>query len=453
MKKRISVKLMVPLIVIFVLTLVVNLSTTQGMQGVRDSLQSLAATTEDAAVRDVATNTANEISSTLSTNGLVSTLQLVMVVVTIVVAFVCVVNPLRKVNSQLNVLINQLENNQGDLRNRIQTKKTDEIGKMVMGINLYMDKLQDIIKQIESHSGQLDRCSGDISMKVSNSTRNMDVVSEQATALQDEIGLFVESVEEIICDMGTLTSDSNDMSDVAMKGKEYSVEMKQRADRIRERADSSKEESARITSVLRADLQESVESSKSVDVIQSLTDEILSIASQTNLLALNASIEAARAGEVGKGFAVVADEIRQLADNSRSTANSIQEISDKVTVSVKSLADASEKLLEYVSTNVSNDYDEFVTAAKDYYDDADHVEEMMSVIDQKASFCVSSAQKMDEKLHLVSKEVATENDNVLVLSGAIGELADDIVQIEKFTSVNDNVSVALKGEISKFKAI
>ena len=144
MKKRISVKLMVPLIVIFVLTLVVNLSTTQGMQGVRDSLQSLAATTEDAAVRDVATNTANEISSTLSTNGLVSTLQLVMVVVTIVVAFVCVVSPLRKVNSQLNVLINQLENNQGDLRNRIQTKKTDEIGKMVMGINLYMDKLQNI---------------------------------------------------------------------------------------------------------------------------------------------------------------------------------------------------------------------------------------------------------------------------------------------------------------------
>ena len=94
-----------------------------------------------------------------------------MVIVTIVVAFVCVVKPLRKVTNQLNVLIEQLENNQGDLRNRIETKKTDEIGQMVAGVNLYMDKLQNIIKQIEMHSSALDTCSGDISMKVSDSTQ------------------------------------------------------------------------------------------------------------------------------------------------------------------------------------------------------------------------------------------------------------------------------------------
>ena len=61
------------------------------------------------------------------------------------------------------------------------------------------------------------------------------------------------------------------------------------------------------------------------------------------------SIEAARAGEAGKGFAVVADEIRQLADNSRNTANSIQEISEEVVSSVEQLAVSSDKLLEYVT--------------------------------------------------------------------------------------------------------
>ncbi len=60
-------------------------------------------------------------------------------------------------------------------------------------------------------------------------------------------------------------------------------------------------------------LQKAIEDSNSVKQVNSLTNDILNIASQTNLLALNASIEAARAGEAGRGFAVVASEISQLA--------------------------------------------------------------------------------------------------------------------------------------------
>jgi len=93
-------------------------------------------------------------------------------------------------------------------------------------------------------------------------------------------------------------------------------------------------------------------SSRSADVVHSVTDtmggiagsssrigEIVqlidSIAFQTNLLALNAAVEAARAGEHGKGFAVVAGEVRALAQRSSTAAREIKTLIDDSTRRVR----------------------------------------------------------------------------------------------------------------------
>ena len=396
---------------------------------------------------------AEQITSALLKNGIISSIQLLMVVVTIVISFLCITNPLKRIIKQLNQLTEKLENNQGNLEERVVTKKTDEIGQMVSGINLYMDKLQLIMKEIQTCSSSLDDSSFNISSKVTRSSDEVEVVRGRAEEVYGQIQEFVDEIYSMISEMQGLNNDSRVVSEMAVSGKSYSMEMKERAEKVRLMADNSKAESKKIADALRDGLQISVENSKSVDSIQTLTDEILDISNQTNLLALNASIEAARAGEAGKGFAVVADEIRQLADNSRNTANNIQQISGQVMLDVRNLAESSEKLLTFVDTDVSKDYEGFVNSAVEYLNDAHQIEEIMNKFDEKAAFFLEATSQITDKLNAVSEEAVCEKESVGSLSEAVRGLAENVTNILEDTAINDKVSEELKQEILKFRII
>ena len=455
MKKHIAFKIMLPLIVIFILTVTVNVSTTSQFQSFREVCEGMSNTTTEVPqeIRDTAGSMAEGITAGLSRNGVISFSQSAMVIVTIIVTYVSVVKPLQKTQKQLNDMIEKLEKNEGNLEERIETKKEDEIGRLIFGINMFLDKLQVIMKRIEDHSISLDGASGNIIKKVESSAESAGELSEETAKLCNEIDAISAAVEMITGDMKQLEAGSSEIEKASADGKEYTVHMKERANEIQALAGNTKNASNDITSSLEKDLRTSVESSKSVNVIKTLTEDILSIASQTNLLALNASIEAARAGEAGKGFAVVADEIRQLADNSRNTANSIQEISEEVVSSVEQLAVSSDKLLEYVTSNVQADYDKFVTASAQYLEDADTLENMMADFENKTSNLLESSAHVGSKIVEISDTIEEEKNRVDAFSGSVDKVLSNMDEIQECTNVNEAVSKDLKKEIAKFSVI
>ena len=76
--------------------------------------------------------------------------------------------------------------------------------------------------------------------------------------------------------------------------------------------------------------------SEQTEQIAGVSELVGDLASQTNMLALNAAVEAARAGEYGKGFGVVAGEIRKLADQSRKSADKINNLVTDVQAAMNS---------------------------------------------------------------------------------------------------------------------
>lgn len=371
----------------------------------------------------------------------------------IYICYKAVCRPVARMNKELTDLIDDINSGHGDLTKRVYVAGNDEIGVIGISVNHFIETLQNIMKKITNNTNQLESIVGTVTDKVVKANDNscdISAVMEELSSSMEEVSATVISVND---NTNSVDSSISELSDESIKLFDYVNEMKVRANELEETAVKNGDNANQIISEIVESLENAIEESKSVDKVNDLTMDILNISSQTNLLALNASIEAARAGEAGKGFAVVADEIRQLADNSRNTANSIQEISEEVVSSVEQLAVSSDKLLEYVTSNVQADYDKFVTASAQYLEDADTLENMMADFENKTSNLLESSAHVGSKIVEISDTIEEEKNRVEAFSGSVDKVLSNMDEIQECTNVNEAVSKDLKKEIAKFSVI
>ncbi|MDE7276785.1 MAG: hypothetical protein K2N98_08040, partial [Lachnospiraceae bacterium] len=225
-------------------------------------------------------------------------------------------------------------------------------------------------------------------------------------------------------------------------------EIKERAGYIRMKTTESRQSAEKMAISIRETMEKSIEESRSIDKIDKLTQTILDITSQTNLLALNAAIEAARAGEAGKGFAVVADEIRLLADNSKQNASAIQELNSKVIAAVRSLCGCSEKMVNFVSGKVMEDYQNFEGMAVRYMHDADTVSEMVDRIRNSADQIEGQVGKVVHNMGGITNSVEESSLGIQNVTASVIELLNATGNISEENRRNKQVVTEL-GNISE----
>ena len=365
-------------------------------------------------------------------------IMVVLFVTSVVIAVKAIILPTISYEKKIGDITQKINSNNGDLTERVTIHTADEVGKLVRGVNLFIITLQRIISEIVSSSEDLDTTFQHVNDSVTEANKDSNEISaamEQAASTMDSISTTIHDINESTVRVGAAVSN---VSDVTHNIYGYTKEMKQRAEDMEKTAEKNKNGTNAVVGRILTQLNQAIENSKNVAMVDELTNEILHISGKTNLLALNASIEAARAGEVGKGFAVVADEIRQLADSSRETANKIQNINGQVIGAVNELSDNANEMIGYISGTILPDYDVYAASGQQYREDAEQVSSAMNN-------CISEMEELRSHIERLVRQMGQIEASVEECSKGIGDSADSTSRlVDEMKQVYDNMESSVK---------
>ena len=409
---------------------------------------------------------------------IIISMAVVGVVVSLLIAFVLatgIVHPIRTVDKT----VNQIASGNADLTRRLTIDTNDEIGSLESGFNKFVEKLQEIISQIQCSKENLNDVQGtlgasvqdasvsikqilssiqDIGVQVENQVNAVSQTSAAVTEIAENInslermidqqagGVSVASsaVEQMIGNIGSVNSSVEKMADSFEKLEENSrngIEQQQFVNRqVSEVAEQSK-------------------------TLQDANLAIASIASQTNLLAMNAAIEAAHAGEAGKGFAVVADEIRKLSETSSEQSKKIGAELHKIVETINGVVEASSKTSEsfaQVSELIATT-DELVrqirSAMEEQQTGSKQILDSIKIMNDNTFEVKTASHEMKEGNQMILGEVQNLQNTTLIIRDSMEGMSAGAQSMDQTSSslseiaeqVRDTVE-KIGGQIDLFKA-
>ncbi|MBD5445306.1 MAG: methyl-accepting chemotaxis protein [Lachnospiraceae bacterium] len=326
----------------------------------------------------------------------------------------------------------------------------DEIAQLSRAAQSLQQQLLSVMGTLLNSSGNLSVSSNLMATDTKESANSMASIDQAANELANTATQQATDITQIAAEI----SEIDDMSKQSLKDTEELSVACADIEKITKTGMDTVNELTNITDQNMKAFESIFVAIEGVDertrTIGTASDMITSIANQTNLLSLNASIEAARAGEAGKGFAVVADEIRQLAEQSASSANTINSMLKELMQSAKQASEESELVKEYVERqrqSVIDTKDGFVAIVDNMNIINEGVNNLRDVSNNLGNK-VASISGLSESLSASSEENAATAQE---LSATTSSVASSIINLEETGKAVNEHSEELSVIVNEYK--
>ncbi|WP_139903645.1 methyl-accepting chemotaxis protein [Clostridium thermarum] len=357
----------------------------------------------------------------------------------------------RKISKPLQTIVEGTRTlAEGDFTVYLPESSIKEIDELSHNFNAMVYELKNILQATKNLSAD----STDTAIKLQEISQNLKDASEATAATvntiadgsskqTDEISNCVEFTRQFNEEIGLTIDHINTIQSTTDSTLEI-IEQKSKV--INELKESSSENKATIELVA-ATINKLGNNTKDIlTILKNIND----ITDRTNLLSLNAAIEAARAGEAGRGFAVVANEVRNLADQSKHSAEEIKKIIDNIQKAIQESINITKK----ATTNFEDEFQKVDNTIEAFTIIRKSFETILGMIEESSGSIAKLERDKETLIKSIDNISAISQDNSAAteeVSATVEEQAASNSEVYMLATNLTEKSKELNNVIEKFK--
>lgn len=375
-----------------------------------------------------------------------------ILLITIVIALIFAIRLMSRIGKSIKQIMSLSKRMADfDLSTDITIHTKDEFEVIANSLNNAQDNLRDILESTVNNTKTVIDGSENLSILIQTICTQFDKINDSTTNINSVVQETSAVTEELSASIIEVNSSVSVLSEKATDGNSNSEKIQKRATNIKEDTTFAINNTNSIYKDVEADIKTSIEKGKIVNEIVNMANSIEEIAEQTNLLALNAAIEAARAGDHGKGFAVVADEVRNLAEESKASVQNVKGTIKEVREAFDNISKSSEKLLQFMNSEIINEFNNFVSIGNSYEEDGIFVRTMSEDIAAMSEEVSATMTELSEAVQTVANMAQGSSADINEVKGVVNDTSSSIEEIVNTILIQYESAGDLNKTLSKFK--